>query len=301
MSEKTAISWTDHSFNPWTGCTKVSPGCANCYAEGWAKRSGIVQWGHGKPRRRTSESNWKLPIKWNQKHEVAMDTYITGVAAGAPMARPTRPRVFCASLADWLDDEVSIQWLADLLNLIRITPNLDWLLLTKRPENFRPRLQKILDLMGKHLDLEEAYLRTFIELMLNGRSSSIYTAPEVGVENYWIGTTVEDQQRANERIPELLKIPAKVRFLSCEPLLESVSLPIHHQSMGPDIAEFDWVIAGGESGPGFRPFNPDWARSLRDQCQRAGVAFHMKQMGGLKPSMMPPIPDDLMIRVARRR
>ena len=287
MSENSAISWTDHTFNGWTGCTKVSPGCANCYAEGWAKRSGIVQWGAGKPRRRTSASNWNLPIKWNKAAEES----------------GTRPRVFCSSLADWLDDEVPASWLFDLISLIHRTPCLDWLLLTKRPENWSSRLKSAAD----QCTVDPNDITDRIYAWLEG--SRIW-------HNIWIGTTVDDHQRAEERIPELLKIPAKVRFLSCEPLLEAVDVSKwlwtkeRHQycDFCKDPAEtpcdegpcpwrsIHWVITGGESGPGFRTFDPEWARSLRDQCKAAGVAFHMKQMGGLKPSMMPPIPDDLMIR-----
>lgn len=283
MSENTRIEWCDHTFNPWTGCTKVSPGCANCYAEGWAKRSGIVRWGKGAPRRRTSEANWKLPLKWNRDVANGMPTWDDD-----PLARP---RVFCASLADWLDEEVPVEWLYDLLNLIRRTPNLDWLLLTKRPENFRPRLTEILRLMGRHLTLEESYLRTFITLMMDGGwAESIYTAPQVGRENYWIGTTVEDQARADERIPELLQIPAKVRFLSCEPLLSPVDL-LGKDEQGSALHSFegrprvDWVICGGESGHGARPMHPDWARSLRDQCQAADVPFLFKQWGEWHPAI----------------
>jgi protein gp37 len=317
MSENTAISWTDHTFNPWIGCTKVSPGCANCYA---ATQDNLRKWtpdgwGKGKPRKRTSEGNWKDPLKWNRdvtrKHFQQVELrdgtihrgYIDRIKALQLLesdiiaAGPARPRVFCASLADWLDDEVPIEWLMDLLDLIRRTPHLDWLLLTKRPQDFHARLQTILDLIPKTgIELQHAILRCRVDLMQRGWQTSTYTDPEIGRENYWIGTTVEDQKRADERIPALLEIPARVRFLSCEPLLEKVELPIHHQSMGPDHADFHWVITGGESGPGFRPFNPDWARSLRNQCKAAGVAFHMKQMGGMRSSTMPPIPDDLMIR-----
>ena len=119
MAENTKIEWADHTFNPWTGCTKVGPGCDHCYAEGWAKRSGQVQWGHGAARRRTSEANWKQPMRWNAEAERI------GV----------RYRVFCASLADVFDNEVPAEWRADLFDLIAKTPNLDWLLVTKRVGN----------------------------------------------------------------------------------------------------------------------------------------------------------------------
>lgn len=118
MGENSKIDWTDHTFNPWTGCTKVSPACDHCYAEGWAKRSGHVTWGAGQPRRRTSEANWSKPIKWNRQAE----------------ADAVRKRVFCASLADVFDAEVDPIWRENLFTLIDLTPALDWLLLTKRPK-----------------------------------------------------------------------------------------------------------------------------------------------------------------------
>lgn len=278
MAENSKISWTDHTFNPWIGCTKVSPGCANCYAATQDKlRSWTPEgWGKGKPRKRTSEANWKQPIKWNKAAGE-----LAALQAGSIHGHHRRPRVFCASLADWLDNEVPIDWMADLLDLIQKTPNLDWLLLTKRPENFFPRMADA----------------TFW-LAHNGKkwtTSQDWHVCKKPPTNVWIGTTVEDQKRAEERIPELDAIPAKIRFLSCEPLLEPVNLSLRKDRIElPD--SIHWVITGGESGPGFRPFNPDWARSLRDQCQAAGVAFHMKQMGGLRPSTMPPIPDDLQIQ-----
>lgn len=128
MSENTKIEWADHTFNPWTGCTKVSPGCDHCYAEGWAKRSGTVQWGPAAGRRRTTEANWRLPLKWNAQAE----------------REGRRQRVFCASLADVFDNEVPDIWRADLFDLIEATPRLDWLLLTKRIGNVRPMLTRIL-------------------------------------------------------------------------------------------------------------------------------------------------------------
>jgi protein gp37 len=284
MAENTAISWTDHTFNPWIGCTKVSPGCANCYA---ATQDNLRKWtpdgwGKGKPRKRTSAGNWKDPLKWN--HRASPEGRGVHYATHGAYLPEHRPRVFCASLADWLDDEVPIEWLRDLLYLIYRTENLDWLLLTKRPENFFRRMKAVGLLNGKEGSPDEnAYFAEMIYCWIIGS----HFPP-----NVWIGATVEDQQRANERIPLLLGIPAKVRFLSCEPLLGPLGPP----NTTTDSQGIDWLICGGESGPGFRKFDPEWARSLRDQCKAAGVAFHMKQMGGLRPSTMPPIPRDLLIR-----
>lgn len=237
--ENSKIEWTTHTFNPWIGCTKVSPGCLNCYAETlMAVRYGKVEWGKGKPRARTAPDNWRKPRQWNK------------AAAGLP----ERPRVFCASLADWLDEEVPIEWLGDLLTLIYDTPNLDWLLLTKRPENF--------------YRLEEA------KIWSNYQSSVAAWIDGTPPRNVWVGTSIEDQTRAFERIPKLLDIPARVRFLSCEPLLGPLDLWLDTED------GIHWVIVGGESGRGARIMREEWALSLRDQCTEAGVAFHFKQWGG---------------------
>lgn len=263
MVENSKIQWTDHTFNPWIGCTKVSPGCTNCYAETQRKRFGHDEWGHGKPRTRTSAANWRKPLAWDK----------AAAAAGV------RHRVFCASLADWLDPEVPAEWLADLLGLIDATPNLDWLLLTKRPELWRDRLKHVAAMATT--DGEPAEGALLADYWLGGDPP-----PHV-----WIGATVEDQKRADERIPHLLSIPARVRFLSCEPLLESVdlwpsfSVADHDGELsGPRVKldgspSIDWVIVGGESGPRARPFDIAWARSIVAQCREAVVAAFVKQLG----------------------
>lgn len=242
MAENSKIEWTDHTFNPWFGCTHVSPGCEHCYAEVLMdQRYGRVEWGKGKARMRTSVANWRKPLAWNK----------TAAKNGI------RARVFCSSLADVFDEEVSWEWRRDLFQLIDQCPSLDWLLLTKRP-------QRVIQEMEIALDR--------------------FTDPWFDKHpNVWIGTSVEDQRRADERIPHLLNVPALVRFLSCEPLLGPVDLSemarCGRDSYGLRDGGIDWVICGGESGHGARPMHPDWARSLRDQCQAAGVAFHFKQWG----------------------
>lgn len=263
MAENTKIEWADHTFNPWTGCTKVGPGCDNCYAEGWAKRSGIVHWGTGAERRRTSESNWKQPIKWNAEAE----------------RLGLRYRVFCASLADVFDNEVPAEWRADLFDLIAKTPNLDWLLVTKRIGNAKA-------MMADALHLNPAAL-------FNGQ---IWPLP-----NVWLGITVVNQAEADRDIPKLLSTPAAVRFLSIEPMLGPVDLTDISPNRGdrsedhfsalfdPDddqadtLHYVDWVIVGGESGPKARPMHPKWVRDIRDQCDVAGVPFLFKQWGEWSP------------------
>ncbi|MBO4119888.1 phage Gp37/Gp68 family protein [Cupriavidus gilardii] len=248
MAENSSIEWTDHTFNPWEGCQKVGPGCDHCYAETRNARFAggtAINWGPGAPRRRTSPSNWRKPLAWNDN-------------AGAFMAEHgRRQRVFCASLADVFDNAVDPQWRADLFSLIQATPALDWLLLTKRIGNVRA-------LLPEHVT-----------------GGGLPT-------NVWLGATIVNQEEADRDIPKLLAVPARVRFLSMEPLLGPVTLdqrlvePIEGTSQH-GRRFIDWVIVGGESGPGARPMHPDWARSLRDQCAAAGVPFLFKQWGEWAP------------------
>ena len=240
MGETTGISWCDHTFNPYIGCTKVSPGCQHCYAETLMdKRWGKVQWGPLGERKRTSEANWRQPLQWQRK-------------AAADSVNPRR-RVFCSSLADVFEDrradcggDLLDIWRSDLWQLIAQTPNLDWLLLTKRPQNI--------------VDMTPVSWRTA------GRWP----------HNVWIGTSVENQEYADKRIPALLKVGVNQNFLSIEPLLGPVDLSQW-------IDALQWVIVGGESGHSARPMQAEWVRSLRDQCVAAGVPFFFKQIGGVNP------------------
>jgi protein gp37 len=245
MAENSKIEWTDHTFNPWWGCQRVSPGCQHCYAETLANRYGHAVWGPAKTTQRRMMSNdyWKQPYKWHKQ----------AVVGGV------RRRVFCASMADVFEDHPDVvEARRTLFDVISDTPGLDWLLLTKRPENIKPML---IDAGCGFQDLP----------------------PWV-----WIGTSVEDQEQADERIPHLLNVPAQVRFLSCEPLLGPVDLSEMarrgRDSYGLRDGGIHWVICGGESGHGARPMHPDWARSLRDQCQAAGVAYFFKQWGEYAPA-----------------
>lgn len=293
MAEHSKIEWCDHTFNPWVGCTEVSPGCANCYAEGYGKRFG-VEWGLGQPRRRTSAANWKKPLAWARKargplacmcdHGTRSHCSEEGACnePGCDCQRwvaPPSPRVFCGSLCDWLDPEVPIGWLADLLDLIDKTRGLRWLLLTKRPELWRERIEAVCEWnRGERPSIE--------------CPACFWLDGEPLGEQVWLGATVEDQRRADERIPVLLRIPATRRFLSCEPLLGEVYLPDGHPGISRDhqvyLDGISWVIAGGESGPIARPMHPDWARSLRDQCSAAGgVPFLFKQWGEWAPDEGP--------------
>lgn len=240
MGADTKIEWCRHTFNPWVGCSKVSCACDFCYAEAWAKRIGQPElW--GTLRRRTTASYWRQPLKWDR----------AAAAAGE------RHRVFCASLADVFDNQVPTEWRNDLWELIGRTPNLDWLLLTKRPQN----IAKMLPDMDK---------------VIGVKWPDFWSWPW---PNVWLGTTVENQEEAKRRIPHLKATPAQVHFLSCEPLLEDLGEL--------DLAGIDWVICGGESGAKARPMHPGWARSLREQCAAAGVAFFFKQWGEWCPTTDP--------------
>ena len=275
MAENSKINWTTHTFNPWIGCTKVSPGCLHCYAETLMDtRYGRVKWGKGNPRSRTAPTNWKKVRSWNNavSRAISEDRDRCPMELGDPANYAERPRVFCASLADWLDAEVDITWLADLLELVGTTPNLDWLMLTKRPELWRERLDAALEWCRRGPYTKYSVLAPWINEWLHG------TPPA----NIWVGTTVEDQTRADLRIPQLLAIPAKVRFLSCEPLIGSVTFDEYwlNNRLDPSKGKIDWVICGGESGSGAREMHEVWAADLRAECRDAHVAFWMKQMGG---------------------
>lgn len=303
MAENSGIEWTDHTFNPWMGCTKVSPACKNCYAErDFAHRYGKVQWGPNGTRKITSDDNWRKPLRWNREAE----------------SKGIRFRVFCASLADvfeaWdgemLDHQGNAHFTLDgdplrfvrspdaagcdmdgyhytnmddvrqrLFNLIDSTPNLDWLLLTKRPGNIQRMWRYRVSDYGQD-DSQDVK-----ELLKNDdRTKALNYRP-----NVWLGTSVENQEWADKRIPELLgcRDLAPVLFLSCEPLVGPVDIQaainLLPWQIGGGDAPLHWVITGGESGPDARPADPDWFRSIRDQCVTAGVPFHFKQWGEWAP------------------
>jgi protein gp37 len=272
MGENTKIEWAHHTFNPWVGCTKVSFACDNCYAEGWAKRTGQGDLWQGS-RRRTAESNWRQPLKWNRQAE----------------AEGVRHRVFCASLADVFDNQVPADWRADLWALIRDTPKLEWLLLTKRPQNI-VKMVKAIGFMPA---------------------------------NVAFGTTIENRKAVEQRLGHLI-VAAGLRprflFTSCEPLLGDLGdlspwmkgNP-YPQQLGPgeqwkdgfrigadgtaQIPGIAWWISGGESGPHARPMHPVWERSVRDQCSRYGAAFLKKQWGEFLPDdqLSPALPYGSML------
>jgi len=253
MGEKTGISWTDHTFNAWIGCAKVSQGCILCYAETQNKRYNWTGggWGPGAPRQRTSAANWKKPLEWARKARA------DGV---------TR-RVFCASLADVFDAEVAQEWRIDLWNLIEntgYTGGLEWLILTKRPENIKSMLP------NHWLNYPPGFVR--------------------------LGLTGEDHPNFVKRIHELLNVWPGNNFVSYEPAIGPIDLYRAGLQVWDD--PINWLICGGESGAGCRPFDPEWARKVMHQCKADGIPFFMKQLGGHPNKRHDPAewPEDLRVQ-----
>lgn len=227
MAEKTTIPWCDHSFNVAWGCIHVSPGCAFCYAFDWDARFGGSHWGDGVPRKLFGKKHWNEPRKWNRKAE----------------SEGRRHRVFCSSMTDiFLDDDEIKGELPKLWALIRETPWLTWLLLTKRPERAAESLPS---------DWGDGY------------------------PNAHVGVSIENQAYADIRLPVLAKIPSAIRFVSYEPALGPVDFTEHFKSPNRP----DQVIVGGESGDNARPFDVSWARYTVQQCREYGVAPFVKQLG----------------------
>lgn len=325
MAEITKIQWTDHTFNPWIGCTKVHTGCLNCYAEAdMDKRRGRAKWGPEGSRSLTTAAYWNEPEKWARQSRNRYASWMLACAESRSefdWVEPfQRPRVFCASLADvfedWagevLDHERCAHYTYDsdvrkvvtskeasgfdmdqyhyttmndcrkrLFGVIDHTPELDWLLLTKRPENIRRMMTPYTFHACQTGDCPHDSTK-------DCDKNQSYRG------NVWLGTSVSDQATADKAVPELLKCRdlAPVLFLSVEPLVGPVDLSewmytirVEHNGDGdtqevPCKPDIDWVIVGGESGPNARPCNPTWAKDIVDQCRKAGVACFVKQLGG---------------------
>ncbi|SHX95720.1 bacteriophage protein gp37 [Mycobacteroides abscessus subsp. abscessus] len=260
MGDKTGIEWTDATWNPVTGCDKVSPGCHYCYAETFAER-----W-------RGTRGHY---------FETGFDVQLRPDKLDLPL-RWTKPRkVFVNSMSDLFHDKVPDEYIARVFAVMALAPQHTFQLLTKRHGRMRALLNS----------------RAFLQLVWDAwsvedgpdESESLGTDPAERwpLPNVWLGVSAEDQKRADLRIPALLDTPAAVRFVSAEPLLGPIDL--HADPIGKDsvfwIGHLDWVIVGGESGPAARPMHPDWARSIRDQCVAGGVPFLFKQWGEWRPWM----------------
>lgn len=289
MSAQSSIQWTDSTHNFWRGCAKVSAGCANCYAEALVTTRLGGQWGKGAPR--TRSKNFDAPLAWNKKPWICdvcarpSDRRFDHSCTGRPEeARHTdnvtwhRRRVFSLSLADWLDPEVPVAWLAEMLDVIRRCPNLTWQLVTKRPELFDQRILAVSDFAE-----DNGLMDLFDWIEHHWLSNDV-------PQNLWIIASTEDQEQLDKRIPALLKIPAIIHGLSCEPLLGPLNLA---SSLGEvELASYsasnskatvfggiEWVIIGGESGPKARPCHVNWIRDIVRQCKTARVPVFVKQLG----------------------
>lgn len=326
MADSTKISWTDATWNPIVGCTIVSPGCTNCYAMRDAARIIRCSEGAGRP------SHYEGTIQPSKAGPVW-----TGKVARAPDHILTQPlrwrrprRIFVNSMGDLFHESVPDEWIDRVFAVMALAPQHTFQILTKRARRMREYMSGRdfggLPLLGR-LPLERIHLDA-VDRMGNdsfyaaarraGNVYSLYCSVPWPLQNVWLGVTAEDQQRADERIPDLLMTPAALRWVSVEPMLGEVDLRRFAvdltgdgvSSHTPSIVNaltgglisggigiclnipiirtggyprLDWVVCGGESGPHARPMHPDWARSLRDQCKAAGAPFHFKQWGEWLP------------------
>ena len=256
----TGIEWTDETWNPVTGCTKVSEGCRNCYAERITVRfkgdfSKIV----------LHPERLKIPLKWKKPR-----------------------KIFVNSMSDLFHEEVPDEFIDSAFSVMALSPNHIYQVLTKRPNRMMEYLRKPFCV---------AYRNTYLQIIpQTWKAPKLSIYQDWPLPNVWLGVSVEDQKTVDERIPILLQTQAVVRFVSIEPLLEpvtfegrTISIPWAggKQMGGRDYSELlpllDWIIVGGESGPKARPMHPDWVRSIRDQCKSAWVPFFFKQWGEFGP------------------
>jgi protein gp37 len=272
------IVWTEQTWNPLRGCSRVSEGCRNCYAESMAARF----CGAGMPYKNTINTETK---RWNGTIKLVHERLTDPL-------RWSRPRmVFVNSMSDLFHDDVPDEFIDQVFAVMALAKQHIFQVLTKRPE----RMLAYCKTLGRHHEVDRVSLEA---KKLNTETGFHYTMTNSGwaLPNVWLGTTVENQDAADERIPLLLQTPAAVRWVSMEPLLGAVDLTglnqeaqegddvlrgYHHHAEGGWLlqSKLDWVVVGGESGNNARPMHPDWARSLRDQCAAAGVPFMFKQWG----------------------
>lgn len=295
------IEWTEETWNPLAGCSLESPGCTNCYAMKMAGRLEAM----GQPAYQGTTQKSKAGFVWTGK------VNLSETALLAPLKRKTPTVYFVNSMSDLFHESVPNEWIDRIFAVMALCPQHTFQVLTKRAARMREYCQSRFETEHGSEMLCEA-----IEEIdqFNSDAGGDHDAP---LPNVWLGVSVEDQARADQRIPDLLATPAAVRFLSCEPLLGPVDLTyldlsfvearekepsglttldalsgLHYDDVNGDIPgilgypdpRIDWVIVGGESGPGSRPMHPDWARALRDQCEAAGTAFFFKQWGEWYPA-----------------
>lgn len=296
MSDNTKIEWADATVNAVNGCTVVSPGCKHCYAMKQAHRFPARQ---GLTQQSAGGMVWTGEVRLNEKPLLQ------------PLAWRRPRRIFWNAHGDLFHESVPDEWIDKVFAVAALTPQHTHMILTKRAARMREYLD---DFRGDWSRIDGIW-REIGKLTDAGAKIDPEREIDLPLPNVWLGVSVEDQARADERIPDLLATPAAVRFLSCEPLLGPVNLNAvkfldritehggreagwesalnglrydmwvgdDEDPMKPGHPKLDWVIAGGESGPGARPMHPDWVRSLRDQCKAAGTAFFFKQWGEWLP------------------
>lgn len=273
------IEWTNKTWNPVRGCTKISPGCKNCYAETFAER-------------------WRgIP---GHPYEQGFDLRLVPEKLDEPLKWIKPQKIFVNSMSDLFHEGVPWEYVDQVFAVMALCPHHTFQILTKRPERMYEYLSRRPEYLIEH------WSRQAVRITQVPCADFAVEERPFPLPNVWLGVTTENQEYADKRIPLLLQTPAAVRFLSCEPLLEPVNLvgngygpnwlegwevaPEHDPSCNGycdrcpipvqvRINKIDWVIAGGESGHGARPMHPDWVRSLRDQCQQAGIPFFFKQWG----------------------
>lgn len=265
MGKTTGIEWCDSTWNPIRGCSRVSEGCRNCYAETVAARfsgpgrayHGLATFktiGEGTPAERV-EAHWTGEVRLIEKH------------LGDPLAWKKPARIFVNSMSDLFHPGVRDEWLAAIFDVMARAPQHTYIVLTKRPERMREALAPAAD-PAVSSAFERAYAQPFLP------------------PNWWFGVSVEDQKTADHRVPILLKTCAETRFISYEPALGPVDFA--KAAGGEEMFSWiDWLIVGGESGPHERPMHPEWARSARDLCLATGVSFFFKQWGEWLPVATP--------------
>lgn len=290
MSDRSGIEWTDATWNVVIGCDKVSPGCDHCYAIRTAHRM------QANPNPKVSgpyagtEADGEWTGRVNLVHE----------RLDLPLRWYTPRRIFVNAQSDLFHNDVPTEFIADVFATMSLAQRHTFQILTKRPGRMRHLLT------AEHVPNSRypALKCSFLDLVFDsvGRRfdpdwAEHWQSPEWPLPNVWLGVSAEDQKWADIRIPELLDTPAAVRFVSAEPLLGPIDLrrirnrfdrSVREDSLSdlgvPGTTRIDWVIVGGESGPGARPMHPNWARSLRDQCAGAGVPFLFKQWGEWTPN-----------------
>lgn len=278
----TAIEWTDTVWNPVTGCSKVSEGCRNCYAFALHDM-----------RHKAFREGKKLPQQYAKPFN---EIQLFSVRLEQPLKWRKPRRIFVNSMADLFHDDVPFDFIDQVFAVMALCQQHTFQILTKRPKRMleyfavnETRWDKLADI-APYME-QWGWISPEDAANIAPPGSTLPKWPRWPLPNVWLGTSVENQKEADERIPLLLETPAAVRFLSCEPLLGPVDLEFTAQYEHPDnegygvtaIKGLDWVIVGGESGPNARPMHPDWAEHLRDQCEEYGVPFFFKQWGEWAP------------------